>query len=103
MGAFFALGCCFGTGVVTGIYVQTRQRIFEQYHRERELIAPILAGSPAYSRIELHQYSAGGIYLVGDVPTYADFDRLRDRITRAVGETRAHEIMIGVEVKEATR
>jgi hypothetical protein len=70
----------------------------DQYFRERELIEPILR-QPQYSRVELGQRSNGGIYLVGDVPTRAELDHLREAIVRAVGESRAQEILLAVHAR----
>ena len=103
VGAFFSLGCCFGSGVVVGLLRKEGEYRNEQYRRERELIAPILAADPAYSRIEIYPLSVGGISLVGGVPTAADKDRLREQVIRAVGEARASQMMLGIDVLDRAR
>jgi hypothetical protein len=74
----------------------TQRKYNEQYHRERELVEPILANDPAFADVRLGQRSSGGIWLEGTVPTERDRSRLREAIVRAVGESRADEILIAV-------
>ena len=75
-----------------------------RYHRrryleEREALAPILAGDPAFAGVEVHEKSDGGVFLTGAVPTPEDRERLRASVARALGEKRSKEA-VGTEVRE---
>ena len=94
--ALLSFGCCFGTGLGLGVMIGEQNRYTEQYRRERGLVEPILAGDPAFAGVDILPRSNGGICLIGDVPAHQDFARLREALTRAVGEPRAEEILIAV-------
>jgi hypothetical protein len=64
-----------------------------QYLGEREAVTKALAGDPAFESIEIHEYSGGGIWLTGDVLKPEDRERLRERVERAIGATRAKEAL----------
>jgi hypothetical protein len=99
-GATLLLSCCFGSGVLVGVFSNEGQRKRDQYDRERALITPILAEKPDFANIRIEPMSAGGIYLVGTVPTKLDHEQLQEKIVRAVGESRAREIMVAVSVNQ---
>ena len=83
---------CFGCGLTIGLFSGMVQYHQQRYVEEREVVAPVLASDPAFSRVELEQRSTGGILLFGAVPTLNDKDRLRDMLVHAVGERRAGRI-----------
>lgn len=97
-GGLFVLGLCFGSGLLAGMIAGNRQVYHSRYLEEREVVAPLLAADPAFVNIELCERSSGGIYLVGQVPTAADFERLRLQVARTVGERRSVEVLLGVSV-----
>ena len=100
LGGVTICSSCFGCGLTIGLLFGDVQHYKQQYLEEKELVAPILASDPAFSRVELEPRPGGGILLFGAVPTSDDKDRLRDKTTRAVGERRAREIVRGVDSKK---
>jgi hypothetical protein len=98
-GSALALGLCLASGVVVGLLGGERSAYHRRFLEEQEAIAPLLAGDPAFAGVELREYSGGGVYLAGEVPTAEDLGRLRVGIVRAVGERRAQEVMPGVSVR----
>ena len=100
LGAVIICCLCFGCGLTIGLFSGMVQYYKQRYLEEKELVAPILASDPAFSRVELEPRPGGGILLFGAVPTSDDKDRLRDKTTRAVGERRAREIVRGVDSKK---
>lgn len=98
-GSLLAIGFCFSSGVVVGLLGGEGGAYHRRFLEEQQSIAPLLAGDPAFAGVELHEYSAGGVYLVGEVPTAEDLSRLRAGVVRAVGERRAMEAMRGVRAK----
>jgi hypothetical protein len=97
-GSALALGLCLGTGVVLGLLGGERDAYHRRFLEEREAIAPLLAGDPAFAGVEVGEYSGGGVHLSGEVPTAEDLGPLRAGVARAVGERRAQEVMPGVSV-----
>jgi len=91
---FFAFTCGLAIGVFYGHLMAKHRRYLE----ERALLMPILAADPAFARVEVGEYSDGGAYLVGEVPTARDLDRLSDRVARTLGESRAQDALPGVAV-----
>ncbi len=69
-----------------------------QYELERDDIAPILAKDPAFKGVTIGEYSAGGIVLLGHVPTEADLTRLRSAVSKALGDRIASRV-IGVQAE----
>jgi hypothetical protein len=63
-------------------------------------VEPALQKDSAFKGIEIQEYSAGGIYLIGSVPTDADKKRLEEALTRAIGEARTHWVTTAVSVEE---
>lgn len=70
-----------------------------RYLEEREALTPVLAGDPAFAAVEIHKYSAGGVYLTGDVPNAADLGRLRSNVEQAIGARRANAALSSVAVR----
>ena len=97
-GGLTVLASCFGLGLAIGWGCGNGQVYHWRYLEERDAVAPILAADPAFSAIEIHERSEGGIYFVGGVAA-ADRARLRARVEQALGERRARELMAAVDVK----
>jgi hypothetical protein len=98
-GSALGLGFCLCSGVVVGLLGGERGAYHRRFLEEQEAIAPVLASDPAFAGVELHEYSAGGVYLMGEVPIAEDLGRLRAGVIRAVGERRAREAMLAVSVR----
>src|SRR5581483_12178343 len=94
-----ALVLCFSCGLFAGLLRGESDASHRRFLEEQKAIAPLLAGDPAFSDVQLHEYSAGGVWLGGRVPTAEDLARLRAGIIRAIGEGRAKEAVAGVRVK----
>ena len=90
-------GLCIGgvLGLLTGEYGAYQRLYLEQY----DIVAPTLASDPAFAKVEVLERSDGGIWLLGEVPTSADRERVTNVVIRAIGEKRAKEAMGGVKVK----
>ena len=86
-------------GFALGHLVGEGQANMQKYRDEREAVEPIIASDPAFQKVEIHQFSAGGNWLNGEVPTEADLTRFRERVIRAIGEKRATEALIAVQAK----
>lgn len=98
IGICFVGAVGFSLGVIT-TELRTESRAYnKQYHEERTLIEPLLASDPVFKEIKCHQRSNGGVYLTGGVRKQEDLDRLHKQIIRFVGERRASEIMLAVDV-----
>jgi|SRR6476620_10881425 hypothetical protein len=91
-----AYGAGFLCGGVSGeIRAQRRQ-----WAEQRDAIAPILAGDPAFSGVRVVSYDDGGwILLEGEVPTGHDKVRLMQAVTQAIGRRHAENAVDGVQVK----
>jgi hypothetical protein len=85
--------------IVGGIIGQTQLQ-HDRYTEERQSVEPALQKDSAFKAIEIHEYTGGGIYLIGRVVTEADKKRLEGALTRAIGETRAHLAALGVSVEK---
>src|SRR5690349_20428313 len=81
------VSCVGGAGV--GILLGVRNAYHRQFLEEQRLVEPILASDPAFARVEIHEYSAGGIWLGGKVKSRSDLERLEAAVTRQIGESRA--------------
>src|ERR1700733_8402022 len=99
-GAGFFLSC--GVGA-TGVWVDNPiggqvALNHAQYELERDDVAAILAKDPAFKGVTIGEYSAGGIVLLGHVPTEADLRRLRSAVSKALGDRLASRV-IGVQAE----
>lgn len=92
--ALLLAGLCFAIGLVAG----NRGAYHRRYLEERGVIAPIINNDPIFAGVEVEERSDGGVYLIGWVDTSADLDRLRASVVRAVGEARANEICMNVDI-----
>jgi hypothetical protein len=66
------------------------------YEQERDDIAAVLAKDPAFKDVTIGEYSAGGIVLLGRVPTDADLTRLRSAAAKVIGGRLASRV-VGVQ------
>lgn len=98
-GSALGLGFCLCSGVIVGLLRGEGGAYHRRFLEEQEAIAPVLASDPAFAGVKLHEYSAGGVWLSGEVPTPEDLGRLRAGVIRAVGERRAREAMLAVSVR----
>jgi hypothetical protein len=89
---------CSVAALLLGAVGGERGAYHRRYLEEREVLAPVLASNPAFSGVELNERSRGGVDLVGEVGSPDDMERLRDAVTRAVGEARAKEMLLGMRV-----
>jgi hypothetical protein len=70
-----------------------------RYWEERYHIEDRIKGDPAFSKVEYGYRSNGGTQLRGTVATKEDRARLLIELGRAIGEPRAQEAILGVEVR----
>ncbi|MFZ5830145.1 MAG: hypothetical protein ACOY3P_08655, partial [Planctomycetota bacterium] len=97
-GVVLALGSCTCSGVMLGQLRGAAGAYHRRFLEEQRAIAPLLASDPAFAGVELREHSAGGVYLIGEVPTAADLGRLRAGLVQAVGEERTQAAIAGVSV-----
>jgi hypothetical protein len=98
-GSLLALTFCFGAGVFAGALLGEEGSYHRRYREERDVLTPVLGADPAFAGVEVRERSDGGAYLVGEVPTAADLERLRVVAVRAIGEAWAKEALPPVLVK----
>lgn len=80
-----------------------------RFRQERALFASVLADDPSFRDLEIAMYSGdGSAHLAGEVATAADYDRVRSKMLKLMGESRTERTdgvdvaaMDGVEVREA--
>ncbi len=85
-----------GIAFLLGAILGEQGAYHRQYEIERQALVPVLASDLAFAGIELRRRSNGGVSLDGKMPTTPDDKlRLRTAVIRAVGETRAKEILGG--------
>ena len=94
--AIAILAVCTAAALLAGFLAGERQAYQRRYREERQEIAPLLTEDPAFANVRLEEYSGGGAYLTGEVPTPADLERLRKAVARAVGDGRSRRITAGV-------
>jgi hypothetical protein len=88
-------------GILTGVIGGELHSNYRRFSDERRTIAPVLAADPSLSGIELMMYTGdGSAYLVGQVKTNDDKERLRIRMLRLFGETRIEDLMHAVGVRK---
>jgi hypothetical protein len=84
----FGISC----GVFIGERNGDRRASYREYFRVRDALAPALDGDPAFAHVQLGMDKGGGVYMVGEVGTPADLERLRGVVTRVLGEPRSREL-----------
>ena len=95
-------GVCFGCGLLAGLAGSEQKGYQRRTEQERAVVAPLLAADPAFARLELEPRSDGGVLLYGSLQA-ADLKRLRVVLARAVGEGRADEVMMAIDVQRRGR
>ncbi len=83
-GTIFGLVFCLCSGVI-GTLIGERWMYHRKYLIEKQLMMPVLARDQAFIRVEIEEYSGGGIYLSGTVPTANDRVRLRSSVEKTLG------------------
>jgi hypothetical protein len=96
-GALFLIGFCLLVAGGIGIGIGERNAYHRQCLEERKVITPILMGDPAFVKVTM--FDDIGVMLFGEVATQDDLNRLRTKLTNAIGEKRTSEAMSGVSVK----
>jgi len=98
-----AIGAVFSAAAI-GWLVGAIQGESGAYHRqfldERAVLDPILNGDAAFAEVTVQEYSGGGAYLLGAVPTQQDQARLHEAVGRAVGTLRSGFVMQGISVSD---
>jgi hypothetical protein len=87
---------CFIAGGIIG----QMQLQHDRYTEERRAVVPALQKDPAFKAVEIHEFTGGGIWLGGHVPTDSDRERLKQAVRRAIGETRGDLAILGVLVSK---
>lgn len=98
VGGLLLVILCSGAALLLGAVGGERGAYHRRYLEEREVLAPVLASDPAFAGVELDERSRGGVDLIGEVQSPDEMERLRGAVTRAVGEARAKEMLLGVSV-----
>jgi len=99
-GCLIAAGVIFGSGFLLGWAFGNRGTYQMRYEEERDAVAPLINADPAFSGVQIHVRSSGGIYLSGEVPSKADLDRFTSQVTWVLGEPRARIALIGVSAQK---
>jgi hypothetical protein len=81
-------------GFLAGWLSESIRMYREKSRHDQAVFTPVLAADPAFSKVEIHPHSAGGILLWGEVATPADGARLRAEFVRLFGETEAWRIEV---------
>jgi hypothetical protein len=97
-----ALLVAYGVGFFCGGLSGEIRTQRHQWDDQRDAVAPVLAGDPAFAGVRVCPYHDGGwILLEGEVPTEHDKFRLMQAVTVAVGRRKAENAVPGVRVKES--
>lgn len=86
-------------GFVLGLLNGERAAYHRRYLEERRDLATVLESDPAFARIQIYEYSGGGVHLSGNVSTDAQLVALRNRVELAIGTSRAKQAMDDIRVK----
>jgi hypothetical protein len=98
-GCVLLLTLGFGPGFLVGAICGELGAYHRRYIEERDALAPVLAGDPAFAGVKVLEKSDGGVFLIGEVATPEDLGRLRAAVARALGENRSKEA-VGTEVRK---
>jgi hypothetical protein len=93
---FVAMIASCGVGGFGGALLYERAMHMRQFSEERDLIAPVLSSDPAFVGVKIHEYSGGGVYLVGTVPSADDLGRLRVKLIHVLGEPKTQFLLKNV-------
>jgi hypothetical protein len=94
----FLMGAILGgvVGAAIGGIIGMRAMHHARNVEERDAVAPALKKDAAFKSVLIYEESGGEICLVGTVPTVADRTRLREVVTRLIGERRTGRAMASV-------
>jgi hypothetical protein len=98
IGVLPILVCSGGVSYILGLFHGEHDAYHLHYLEEQQVLAPVLAGDPAFAGERIVERPEGGAYLFGQVPTQADADRLRAAVADALGDARAKST-VQVEVR----
>lgn len=98
--SLLALGFCLACGLMVGLLLGESQAYHRRYLEEQEVLAAAIADEAAFGNIQIYERSNGGAYLIGELPSQPDFERLRIVVGRAVGEKWASQATVGVYVRD---
>lgn len=94
-----ALVLVFSTGLLVGYMRGLSQERVSRYDGESNVLTPVLRSNPGYLRVEIYMYTGDGIALLaGTLDTQAEYDRLRSRVVKLLGESRIDERFGGLSV-----
>ena len=93
------LGLSTAAALLVGLLLGEGRAYHARYREERQAIAPLLTEDPAFGNVRLEEYSGGGVYLHGEVPTPADLEHLRTAVALAVGQQRSRRVLSGVRAR----
>lgn len=99
VGLLFAFGT-FSVGMLVGALIGEQGAYDRRYEEEKALIEEALASDPLIDRIVIEPRSSGGVKVSGSVRTQTEHERLHDFFAQALGEPRATELVVGVDVLE---
>ena len=99
IGLLFAFGT-FSVGMLVGALIGEQGAYDRRYEEEKALIEEALASDPLIDRIVIEPRSSGGVKVSGSVRTQTEHERLHDFFAQALGEPRATELVVGVDVLE---
>jgi hypothetical protein len=94
----FLMGAILGAvvGAVLGAILISNASSHLRYVEDHDAIARVLKKDAAFKDVLIYEESGGVTCLVGTVPTVADGRRLREVVTRLIGESRAGRAMASV-------
>src|SRR4029078_7799134 len=82
-GGFLVLGFCVGCGGIIGVLLGERWTYHRRYLDEHRILSAAIAGDPAFVSVQIEEFSDGGAYLIGEVPSQSDLERLSALVTKA--------------------
>jgi hypothetical protein len=85
------LGACFSLGGLVGGLLAEQGAYHRRFVEEHRALGPALANDLAFARVEICEDV--GVFLVGEVATPADLERLRSVVAKSLGESRAKDVM----------
>lgn len=97
-GFLISLGFCTCSGAAVGLLGGELGAYYRRYLADKDRISPLLAADPAFADVDVQGNLAGEAFLTGKVPTDADRSRLLSVIGQAVGQQRARDMLIAVDV-----
>ncbi len=88
----------FCTGALLGLLIGDSAAKQRRFSYEQGIIGPVLSSDPSFTDLKIMMYTGdGSAYLVGEVMTESDLERLRSMMSRLLGEAREVPPLAGVE------